>query len=160
VPTTFYLTSFYWENLIYFGMGPKKGQDGTLRITLPMGDKKLPGVAVEDIGKGALGILKKGREFIGNTVGIAGEHLTGDQMAAGLTRAIGQKVQYQSVEPSVYATFGFPGADDLANMFQFKQEFESQFCEARDLDLSRRLNPDLQTFDQWLAQNKNRIPIE
>lgn len=160
VPTTFYVTSFYWENLINFGMGPKKSPDGTLRITMPMGNKKLPGVAVEDIGKGALGILKNGREFIGKTVGIAGEHLTGDQMAAALTRAIGQKVQYQSVEPAVYATFGFPGADDLANMFQFKQEFESQYCGARDLDLSRRLNPDLQTFDQWLAQNKNRIPIE
>ncbi|GJL70061.1 MAG: nucleotide-diphosphate-sugar epimerase [Nitrospirales bacterium] len=159
VPTTFYLTSFYWENLINFGMGPKKGQDGTIRITMPMGNKKLPGVAVEDIGKGALGIFKKGLEFIGKTVGIAGEHLTGDQMAAALTRAIGQKVQYQSVEPAVYATFGFPGADDLANMFQFKQEFESQFCGARDPDLSRRLNPDLQTFDQWLAQNKHRIPI-
>lgn len=160
VPTTLYLTSFYWENLINFGMGPKKGQDGTLRITMPMGNKKLPGVAVEDIGKGALGILKKGREFIGKTVGIAGEHLTGNQMAAAPTRAIGQKVQYQSVEPAVYATFGFPGADDLANMFQFKQEFESPFCGARDPDLSRRLNPDLQTFDQWLVQNKNRIPIE
>ena len=51
VPTTFLLTSFYWENFIYFGMGPKRGPDGTLAITLPMGDKKLPGIAAEDIGK-------------------------------------------------------------------------------------------------------------
>jgi uncharacterized protein YbjT (DUF2867 family) len=51
VPTTFLLTSFYWENLIYFGMGPKKGSDGKLAITFPMGDKKLPGIAAEDIGK-------------------------------------------------------------------------------------------------------------
>ncbi len=51
VPTTFLLTSFYWDNFIYFGMGPKKGPDGRLAITFPMGDKKLPGIAAEDIGK-------------------------------------------------------------------------------------------------------------
>ena len=43
VPTTFLNTSFYWDNLIHFGMGPKKGADGKLAFTLPMGDKKLPG---------------------------------------------------------------------------------------------------------------------
>jgi uncharacterized protein YbjT (DUF2867 family) len=160
VPTTFLLTSFYWENLIYFGAGPKKGPDGKLAITYPMGDKKLPGIAVEDIGKCALGIFKKGREFIGKTVGIAGEHLTGAQMAAALTRALGQEVCYHAIEPAVYAKFGFPGADDLANMFQFKRDFESYFCGVRSLSVSRALNPDLQTFDTWLAHNKTRIPLE
>jgi len=82
VPTTFLLTSFYWENLIYFGMGPKKGPDGNLYITLPMGDKKLPGIASGDIGKCAYAIFRKGREFLGKTVGLAGDHLTGYQMAA------------------------------------------------------------------------------
>jgi len=48
VPTTFLLTSFYWENLISFGMGPKRGPDGVLAITMPMGDKKLPGLASAD----------------------------------------------------------------------------------------------------------------
>src|SRR5262252_7902960 len=38
VPTTFYLTSFYWENLINFGMGPRRGPDGKFAITFPMGD--------------------------------------------------------------------------------------------------------------------------
>ncbi len=77
LPVTFLLTSFYWDNLIGFGMGPKKGPDGKLAITLPMGDKKLPGIAAEDIGRCAYGIFKGGREYIGKTVGIAGEHLTG-----------------------------------------------------------------------------------
>jgi len=159
VPTTFYHTSFYWENLIYFGMGPKKGEDGKLAITMPMGEKKLPCIAVEDIGKGALGIFKRGREFIGKTVGIAGEHQTGAQMAAALTRALGQEVRYRAVEPAVYAKFGFPGADDLANMFQFKRDFEPYYCGARSLSVSRELNPELQTFDTWLGRNKHRIPL-
>jgi len=125
-----------------------------------MGDKKLPGIAAEDIGKCAYGIFKKGRELIGKTVGIAGEHLTGAQMAASLSRTLGQEVRYNEVTPEVYRSFGFPGADDLGNMFQFKRDFESVFCGARHLDMARALNPSLQTFDQWLAQNKNRIPLE
>ncbi|MCX6636005.1 MAG: NmrA/HSCARG family protein [Acidobacteria bacterium] len=160
VPTTFLLTSFYWDNLIGFGMGPRKGPDGKLAITLPMGDKKLPGIVAEDIGRCAYGIFKKGREFIGKTVGVAGEHLTGAQMAASLTRALGQEVRYNDVPPEVYRGFGFPGAEDLGNMFQFKRDFEQYFCGARDLDFARSLNPSLQTFDGWLAQNKSRIPLQ
>jgi len=160
VPTTLLLTSFYWDNMIYFGMGPKKGPDGKLAITFPMGDKKLPGIAAEDIGKCALGIFKKGREYIGKTVGIAGEHLTGAQMAAALTRALGREVRYNDVPPEVYRSFGFPGADDLGNMFQFKRDFNDDFCRARNLAVARALNPELQTFEQWLGQAKNRIPLE
>jgi uncharacterized protein YbjT (DUF2867 family) len=160
VPTTFLLTSFYWDNLIYFGLGPKRGPDGSLAITFPMGDKKLPGIAAEDIGKCAHGIFKQGRDLIGKTVGIAGEHPTGEQMAAALGKALGQAVRYNDVPPEVFRGFGFPGADDLGNMFQFKRDFESAFCGARDLAFSRSLNPALQTFAAWLARNKSRIPLE
>jgi len=160
VPTTCLLTSFYWDNMIYFGMGPKKGPDGKLAITMPMGDKKLPGIAAEDIGKCALGIFKKGKEYIGKTVGIAGDHLTGNQMAAALTKALGKEVRYNDVPPEVYRGFGFPGADDLGNMFQYKRDFNEAFVAARDLNFSRSLNPELQSFDQWLARNKSRIPAE
>jgi len=160
VPTTFLLTSFYWENLIYFGMGPKKGPDGKLAITFPMGDERLPSMASEDIGKCAYGIFKKDGEYIGKTVGIAGEHLTGAQMASALKRALGKDVTYNAVPPEVYRGFGFPGAEDLGNMFQFNRDFAQAFCGARNPAIARALNPSLQTFDVWLAQNKGRIPLE
>jgi hypothetical protein len=159
VPVTFLLTSFYWDNFIYFGMGPQKGPDGRLAITFPMGDKKLPGIAAEDIGGCAYGIFQKGREFIGRTVGIAGEHLTGAEMAAAFSKALGQEVHYNDVPPEVYRSFGFPGADDLGNMFQFKRDFQEVFCGPRDIAFSRALNPSLQTFDAWLARNKGLIPL-
>ncbi len=160
VPTTFLLTSFYWENFIYFGMGPKKGEDGKLAITFPMGDKKLPGIAAEDIGKCAYGIFKKGREFIGKTIGVAGEHLTGAEMAAALSKALNQEVRYNDVPPEVFRGFNFPGADDLGNMFQFNRDFDQVFCGPRKPEVARTLNPSLQTFDEWLAENKNSIPLE
>ncbi|NDP42002.1 MAG: NmrA/HSCARG family protein [Aromatoleum sp.] len=160
VPATFLLTSFYWDNLIYFGMGPKKGSDGKLALTLPMADKPLPGIAAEDIGKCAYGIFRRGDQYIGKTVGIAGGHLTGAQMAAALGKALGQDVRYNAVTPAAYRGFGFPGADDLGNMFQFNAEFADYFTGARDLGVARALNPSLQSFDTWLAANKSRIPLE
>lgn len=160
VPTTFLLTAFYWDNFIYFGSGPQPGPDGKLALTFPLGNAKLPSIAAEDIGKCAYGIFKSGSEFIGQTVGIAGEHLTGEQMAVAIGRAIGQEVSYNDVSPEVYRAFGFPGAEDLGNMFQFKRDFNDYYTGSRDIAVARALNPELQTFDQWLKVNGRRIPLE
>ena len=159
VPTTFLLTAFYWDNLIYFGAGPQKGADGRLAISFPLGDKKLPAIAVEDIGKAAYAIFKRGDEFINRTVGIAGEHLSGQEMAAALSRALGREIVYNAVTPETYRGFGFPGADDLGNMFQFKRDFNEDYRAARSIDFSRDLNPELQSFEAWLARHKDEIPL-
>jgi uncharacterized protein YbjT (DUF2867 family) len=159
LPVTLLQTSFYWDNFIYFGMGPKKGPDGKVTLTLPMGDKKLPGIAAEDIGRCAYGIFQKRTQFVGKTVGIAGGHLTGAEMAAAFSKALGTEVVYQAVPFDVYRGFGFPGADDLGNMFQFKHDFNEMYCAARGLEFSRSLNPRLQTFEQWLGKNAGKIAI-
>ncbi len=159
VPTTLLLTAFYWDNFVFFGAGPQRGPDGKLALTLPMGDKKLPGIAAEDIGKCAYGIFLRGNEFVGKKIGIAGEMLTGTAMASALTKALGEEVRYNDVPPEVYRGFGFPGADDLGNMFQFKRDFNDYYCGARDLKLSRALNPELQTLDMWLNENATKIPL-
>ena len=52
-----------------------------------------------------------------------------------------------------------PGHRELGNMFQFKHDFEDAFCGARDVEFSRSINPALKTFDSWLAENKERIPV-
>lgn len=159
LPVTFLLTSFYWDNFIYFGSGPQKGPDGKYALTMPMGGAKLPGIAAEDIGRCAYGIFERGGELIGKTLGIAGEHLTGAEMAAKLSKALGLEVSYNAVEPAVYRSFGFPGADDLGNMFQLKRDFNDQFCAARSVEFSRSLNPALQDLDAWLAANASKIPL-
>lgn len=159
VPTTFMRTSFYWDNLVSLGMGPRRAADGRLAFVLPMADKPLPGIVAEDIGKCALGVLRRGEELIGKTIAIAGGHLTGTQMADALTTALGEPVIYTYVPPEVYRTFGFPGADDLANMFQYKRDFNDAYRGDRDLARARALNPELQTFADWLASNAKHIPL-
>lgn len=159
VPTTFLQATFYWDNMIHFGMGPQRGEDGVLTFTLPMGERMLAGIAAEDIGKCAYGIFKCGTGYIGKFVGIAGDHRTGADMARALAEALGEEVRYNDVSPAVYRGFGFPGADDLGNMFQFYHDFEQVFLGSRDLAISRVLNPALQNFETWLAKNRGRIPL-
>ncbi len=160
VPTTFLLTSFYWDNLIHFGMGPRKNPDGSLVFALPMGSRRLPGIAAEDIGRCAYGVFHRGDEFIGKRIGIAGEMLTGAEMAEAMAQAFERPVSYYPIPFDEYRKLGFPGADDLGNMFQFKHDFEADFCGARSVELSRELNPQLQDFATWLASNKAHIPVQ
>jgi uncharacterized protein YbjT (DUF2867 family) len=159
VPTTLLYTSFYWDNLIHFGMQPHRGPDGGLGFVLPMGDAKLPGIASADIGPSVLTVFARGEELVGKSIGIAGEHLSGAQMAQQLALALGEPVRHVALSPAQYAALGFPGADDLANMFQFKTEFERLYCESRSVACTRELHPGVQTFAQWLAVNAARIPV-
>ena len=160
LPVTFMLPSYYWDNLIYFGMGPKRGADGKLSITFPMGDKKMAGIASEDIGKCAYGIFKKGASLIGKRVGVAGDQLTCAEMAKAISKVLGQEVSYHEITPEQYRGFGFPGADDLGNMFQFYRDFDEVCNSTRDVKFSKELNPELQSFEMWLAGNAKRIPFE
>ena len=120
--------------------------------------RTLTGIAAEDIGRCAYGVFQR-PELIGHRVGISGGHLSGSEMAAGFSQIAGEPVNYNAVEPAVYRSFGFPGADDLGNMFQYKRDFEPTYRAARDVEGSRKLNPALQSFTDWLAQNKEKIAI-
>ncbi len=158
-PTAYLLAAFYWENFIHFGMGPRKGADGQLALAMPLGGAKLPGIAAEDIGRCAYGIFRRGPSAAGQRFGIAGDVLSGPEMAEKMGRALGRKVAFQDVPFDVYRGLGFPGAEDLGNMFQFQALGGEAFLRSRDPGLARSLNPQLQSFDAWLAANASRMPI-
>ena len=94
VPTTYLLTPFHWEAFI-FGLGsPQPGPDGVRTLAMPLGEARLPGITAEDIGRCAYPIFKDPARFVGETVGIAGEHTTGSQLASGLSEVFGEPVRY------------------------------------------------------------------
>ncbi len=158
LPTTYLVTSFYWDNFYMFGLAPKKGADGKYAWAYPMGNAKLAGIAAEDIGKVAYGIFKAGNEYIGKTVGITGENLTVAEMGDKLSKQLGiGPVTYNAVDADAYRGFGFPGADEMGNMFQVYRDFEKEVLGARSQDVAKKLAPSLMTFDQWLAKNKAAV---
>ena len=123
-----------------------------------MGNAKMAGIAAEDIGKVAYGIFKAGNEYIGKTVGIYGEALTVEQMGQTISKVLGVgTIVYNAVDADAYRGFGFPGADELGNMFQVYRDFEKEVLGARSADLARKLNPALQTYAQFLEKNKAAV---
>jgi uncharacterized protein YbjT (DUF2867 family) len=158
VPTTFLLTTFYWDNLYMFGLAPKKNEQGQYAWAFPMGTKKLAGIAADDIGKTAYAIFKAGQQYIGKRVGIYGEALTIEEMGQKLAKGVGlPSVYYHAAEADEYRGYGFPGADEMGNMFQYYRDFDKEFFALRNLKTAKSLNPQMQTFDQFVAKNKDKI---
>lgn len=83
----------------------------------------------------------------------------GADMAKEMTKALGEEVRYNSISPETFSSFGFPGAEDHGNMFQYYKEFAKEFADARDIKIARELNPELQNFEMWLADNAKKIPL-
>ena len=147
-------TSFFYENFLpgTFGLEPKrKAAGGPLVLSLPMARAKLSCIAVHDIGACAAGCFLDREGTVDKTVGIAGDHLTGDELASAFSKVLRKEVVYEAADLEAYRASGGPGAADMANMFQFYVDFESQFVAARDLSSARKLNPELQSFEQWLT---------
>ncbi|MBO3734405.1 NmrA/HSCARG family protein [Glycomyces niveus] len=156
VPTTFLQTTFYWDGFLG-AFGPQRQEDGSLVLAMAMGDSKLAGIASEDIGRTAYGIFKRGTDLAGETVSIAGEHLTGPEIADAFTEALGEPVHYYAVPFEGLRAAGFPAAEEVGNMFQYYAEFDAEFTGRRDLAKVRELNPDLQSFREWLTANKEAV---
>jgi uncharacterized protein YbjT (DUF2867 family) len=154
VPTTFLRTTFYWDGLLG-QLGPQRGEDGKLVLALAMGDSPLAGIAAEDIGRTAYGILQRGPELAGTTISIASDHLTGKEIAEQLSAALGEEVTYVPLPFDVLRAQPIPAAVELGNMFQFYAE-TPRFNTDRDVDAVRELNPRLQTLRQFLAENAAR----
>jgi uncharacterized protein YbjT (DUF2867 family) len=158
-PTSYLMAAFYWENFIYFGQGPRKDAAGNVVLALPLGGGKLPGIAVEDIGKCAYGIFRRGETAIGQRFGIAGEVLSGPEYAAAFSRHLRVPVSFYDMPFDDYRALGFPGADDMGNMYEHHALLGEEFRRHRSPQVARALNPALQSFDVWLSANASRIPL-
>jgi uncharacterized protein YbjT (DUF2867 family) len=155
-PTSYLMAAFYWENFIYFGQGPRKGADGKVVLALPLGGGKLPG---EDIGRCAYGIFRRGPESAGQRFGIAGDVLSGPEYAAAFSRHLGVPVSFYDMPFDDYRALGFPGADDMGNMYEHHAILGEEFRRHRSPEVARALSPALQSFDTWLSANASRIPL-
>jgi uncharacterized protein YbjT (DUF2867 family) len=159
VPTTFLETTFYYESLL-LGQGPHRDENGELVLTNPMADSVMALVAAEDIGRTAYGIFRAGAKYVGRTVGLAGAHLTGDELAALFTKVLGEKVAYRPLGHDEVRASGIPGAVEIANMYQFYADASDSFITARNLDAVREINPALKPLEEWLTEHRAEIPLD
>lgn len=158
IPTTFVRSALAWEQLLVFGLGPRRGEDGALRLALPIGQRTVAGIALADIGTCVRELFAHGAPASTRTVGLAAAHLTGAELAAAYRRALGESVQFEAVPFDSWRALGLPGAEELGNMFQFMHDFSAMYCAHRPVEAARRLHPALQTLDAWLATHRSQIP--
>lgn len=161
LPVTTFYTTFYYENFIYFGMGPaRQSESDPYAITLPLADAKMSIVAVADIGKAACAIFQD-ESLIGKTVGVQSDLLTGKEIADVFAKVCGLPVQYNAVPVDVYASFGFPGAEDLANMFRFFNENADSFQSLRIVgdDLMKTMGG-VTKLEEWVIANKGAFDLK
>lgn len=154
IPSTFVHVAFYFENFLTF-FPPQKQADGSYTFGFPQGDTPLAGVAIEDAGGVVSAIFDRRADFLGTTVGIVGDDLTGAEYAAVFSRTLGRTVRYNHIPREVYAAFGFPGAGELADMFDFNRRYIPE--RKADLAASRALYPAMRTFETWVAANRERF---
>ena len=173
VPTTLYQVTFYYENFIYFGMGPTQhAPDTPYAVTFPMGDAKLAMISVRDIGKQVLGIFKDPKT-INTTVSCSSDNLTCKEIADTFTKVCGYQVVYNAVPVDVYAGFGFPGAEDLANMFRYWTTFipphlnidsTAAMLVGASVSVSAGVEEQIKqgqtvSLEKWIEANKDAFPL-
>ena len=151
---TFVNVAFYFENFLNY-FPPQRQADGTLAFGFPQGDTPLAGVAVEDLGGVVTAIFGRPGEFRDRTVGIVGDDLPGKQYAETMSRVLGQKVVYNHIPRETYAAFGFPAAQELADMFEFNRLYIPE--RRTDMAESRALYPGMQSFEEWMKTNKQQF---
>ena len=152
IKSTHLYTSFFNENLIGM-MKLKKANDGIRRLVLPMKDKLLPIVALEDIGKMVCEILKN--DLCGD-ISVSSEHISCKDMAVVLSDVIGEPVYYVPIDANSYRNLGFPGCKDLGNMFEFKEVHNKIFCEKRNINKVKELISPI-SFKDWCIKNKSKL---
>lgn len=154
IPAAFVQLAFYFENFLFF-FPPRKRADGSYGFGFPQGDTPLAGVSVGDLGGVVLPILDRFEEFRGRTTYVVGDDLPPARYAELMSRALGVKVVYDHVSRETFAGLGFPGAADLADMFDFYRRYVPD--RQADLAASRKLFPRIQSFDTWLTVNRERF---
>lgn len=103
--------------------------------------------------------LQGGDKYKGKSVYVAGDNIPVADIMAEISKATGKPFKYVPVSREAYAGFGFPGADDLAAMFDYYKR-EPEFCKHRDVDGpmgSKALFPGVQSVAVWAEANKEAL---
>ena len=156
LPTTYLQLTFYWDNLLT-DLKPQRDPDGVVALHLPMGTSAIAGIASEDIGAVTLSAFRRPAETIGATITPAGEHLTGEEIADIFTKVTGEHVAYRPPAFDQFRAFGFPGAEELGNMFQYYAEFPEAFLGRRDVEKHYAINPGWLSLSQFLTKHRDEI---
>ena len=145
IPATFVRPTFFYENLL---RRPPTPEDGSIVVPMPLADGiPLQMVAVDDIGVVAAAVIIDPDRVRGGAVEIAGDELTGSEIAATFGRQAGLPARFHSLPLEA------AGDADRQAMFAW---FAKPPSYRADRALSAQLDPHVQTLEQWLQRHWTR----
>ncbi len=147
---TYIHVSFYYENFLT-RLVPRRQPDDSYTFSLPQGTTPLAAVAVEDVGGVVAGIFAESFWYRDKVIGIIGDELRCDEYAQIMQQTLGHPVSYRYLAHDAFAALGFPGARELADMFEFNRLYIPN--RHADLMKSRELFPEIRRFERWLKPN-------
>jgi len=152
VPYTAVHLSLYMENLLS-QMKPTKNEDGDYTIGVDFGDKPLYMVSALDCGECVRAIFDEPDEYKGKKIGLASDSLKIDEYAAILTKLCDKNIVASKVTPEGLAELEIPNSKELSVMFEYLAGGEQE----RDMELTKKLHPEITTFEKWVENNKDAI---
>jgi uncharacterized protein YbjT (DUF2867 family) len=156
LPATFVHVAYYFDNFLAW-FAPRRQEDGTWVFGFPQGDTPLAGVGSEDVGGVVARIFEDRAGWLGRTIYIVGDDLPPSEYASTMSGLTGRPIAYAHVPREVFAAYGFPGAADLADMFEF---YRTRVPNRRaDLLRTRDIYPAVQSFEQWLTRHRERMEL-
>ena len=147
-------TPIYFENFLYF-FPPRPADDGAFQFGFPQGDTPLAAISVQDVGRIVAPIFEQPDVYIGKVLALAGDERPAASYAEAMSRQSGANIRYAYVPRETYAALGFPGAEDLADMFEFyRLHIPSR---VQNIKECRAIDPELQNFDTWIERNGEKL---
>ncbi|KAL5013150.1 hypothetical protein ScPMuIL_007420 [Solemya velum] len=144
---------FWYENFLTV-FKPHRLKRGRYALPLPLENKPIHAISVEDVGRCVMRIFEKHRTYSGRTIGLSSERIGMGKILHSFKKHIHHTTFVDSkMRVKDYENFNFPGSKDVAAMFEFYQKE----LDERDLKLTRKLNPHIVHFDRWLHLNKDKI---
>lgn len=150
----FFHPAYYYENFLSFFV-PQKEDDGSYSFGFPQGDSKLAGYSVEDTGGVISEIFTAPEKYHGKVIPGVGDDLTGDEYASIMTSVLGKEIKYHHIPNEVYSKLGFPGAEEMGNMFEVQRIYIPE--RSQDLQFSRSIYPGMHSFEQWLQAHREKF---
>jgi len=150
----------YYENFLGF-LSPKQTAEGTYELSIPVPvDSKYALASVADLGHVVLKVLENKEKYAGKKIAVAGDYLTPAEIAATFSKVWGKPVHANFIPPEIYAKFGFPFAEEFADMFSFFHSFGyyGEKVNNRDIWEGKKVYPGLKTFEQFLQEKLPHPP--
>lgn len=156
LPLTCLIMPVYFQDLCDIFM-PRTVDGRNYDVEIPMGQTPLDMMSVDDVGGCVASVFLNKDHYIDKTVSVCGDKVTVREMAQTLSKYLRPKI-FKDKQVTVFdfnqqKQSELPGATDWANMFQFFMRVDQRY----NLAESKRLNPSIQSFEQWVAHNAQAL---